>query len=95
MCPPHSQYVSPRQSCPLSPLLPFGTFIRDGEDAVQVGLSGALFALSHYQPHDFLPLSALGATLALVVIRAKGNLVAPTVTHITYNLALVLALNGA
>jgi len=33
-------------------------------------------------------------TLALVVIRAKGNLVAPTVTHITYNLLLVLALSG-
>lgn len=61
----------------------------------QVGLSAATFALSHYQPHDLLPLTALGVVLALVTVQARGNLVAPTVTHVTYNLILLLALDGA
>ena len=61
----------------------------------QVGLSAATFALSHYQPHDLLPFTALGVVLALVTVQARGNLVAPTVTHVTYNLILLLALDGA
>eukprot|EP00242_Pyramimonas_sp_CCMP2087_P006227 CAMPEP_0198203474 /NCGR_PEP_ID=MMETSP1445-20131203/6766_1 /TAXON_ID=36898 /ORGANISM="Pyramimonas sp., Strain CCMP2087" /LENGTH=296 /DNA_ID=CAMNT_0043874893 /DNA_START=531 /DNA_END=1421 /DNA_ORIENTATION=- len=59
-----------------------------------VAVSGIVFALVHCQPHDFLPLAALGGVLGLVALKADGNLVAPTITHVGYNAVVLLAISG-
>ena len=56
-----------------------------------VALSSLAFGASHLLgPLQLLPLTGLGAVLALSTITGRGNLVVPTVAHGAYNLSVLL-----
>ena len=56
-----------------------------------LGLSSAFFGLTHFEPLQFLPLTAAGAVFGLLVIRS-GRLGPAIIAHMAFNISTVVML---